>query len=819
MHTNSISISENIFCYHCGLDCDDKTIFLEETDKVIKYFCCEGCKNVYLILAENDMCRYYDLEDKAAGISQKDQSFFKDKYDFLDEESVRQKMIDFSSEEQTKITFIIPQMHCTSCIWLLENLYKLNPAVLQSKVNFIKKEVYITFREKELSIKDLVVLLSRIGYEPEINLSTLDRPEQVLGINNRSFYYKLGIAGFCFANIMLLSFPEYLGLDKSVDSTFHRFFGYMNLLLILPVLLYSSIDFFRSAYTGIRQGQLNLDLPISLGIITLFLRSAFEICTQTGAGYLDSLAGLVFFLLTGRWFQQQTYHRIAFERDYKSYFPIAAIKRTDGQEKSVPLTELEVDDVIVVRNNEIVPADAILLKGETLMDYSFVTGESKAVEVKAGETVFAGGKQSGASIELKLIKKVSQSYLTQLWNNDAFTLGKAEKSMSDLANKIGQYFTPVVLMIASISGLYWYWANDISKAVNVFTAVLIIACPCALALAAPFTLSNALRKLGQSGFYIKNTGIIEKITKISHIVFDKTGTITNNKSGRVEYHGQALNKTEETLVKSITRQSQHPISQKIFDSMVSKNFPEPAFFEEISGKGMMAKIDGQNIKIGSEAWIKNIAPSELKNQNDNSMQSISYLSIDDNIKGYFKIYNVYRSGFAPAYKALSKEYAYPVSLITGDNEGQKESLSKIFKKENLMFFNQSPQDKLNYIQDLQTKGEQVLMFGDGLNDAGALKQADVGIAVSENINNFNPACDVVLDADAFEKIPNFLAYSRFSVNVVKAGFVISFLYNIIGLSFAVQGLLSPLVAAILMPLSSITVVLFGTLATNLKKLE
>ncbi|RMG84715.1 MAG: ATPase P, partial [Bacteroidetes bacterium] len=387
---------DGIHCAHCGEVCAEETVRAGEA-----VFCCEGCKMVYEILHTNDLSQYYDIE-KAPGISLKAQK--RERYAWLDDPEIAAKLIDFQNEEVTRVTFLLPQIHCASCIWLLENLYKLNPGVLQSRVNFLKKEAYLTFDHQKISLRQLVELLALIGYAPAINLSDLDEKPPRDQID-RSFYYQLGVAGFAFGNIMLLSFPEYLGLT---EVAFRQWFGYMNIALALPVVFFSGRHYLRSAWQGLRRGELNIDVPVALGMLTLFGRSVFEILTHTGAGYLDSLAGLVFFLLAGRWFQQKTYYRLSFERDYKSYFPIAATLKTPEGEVSVALNKLKPGDTVVVRHQELIPADGLLVKGKARIDYSFVTGESEPVRVAPGGKIFAGGRQTADHIELTLTKKVSQ---------------------------------------------------------------------------------------------------------------------------------------------------------------------------------------------------------------------------------------------------------------------------------------------------------------------------------------------------------------------------------------------------------------------------
>jgi Cu+-exporting ATPase len=303
---------------------------------------------------------------------------------------------------------------------------------------------------------------------------------------------------------MLLSFPEYFGLAE-FEQQFKSFFGWLNLLFALPVVFYSGRDYFISAWKNLRNKVLNLDFPLALGIAVMFIRSFYEIVSGTGAGFVDTLCGLVFFLLIGKWVQQRTYHHLSFERDYRSYFPVAVTLIIDGMEKPVPMDELKVGDRILIRNNEVIPADTILMKGDALIDFSFVTGESAPVQKVLGELVYAGGRQINEAIELEVIKPVSQSYLTSLWNNEAFE-GKKKKieTFSDIVSK---YFSVVLLLIAFGSAAFWMF-EDSSKAWQSFTAVLIIACPCALALSSPFTLSAVLSIFDKNKFYLKNTAVV-----------------------------------------------------------------------------------------------------------------------------------------------------------------------------------------------------------------------------------------------------------------------------------------------------------------------
>ncbi len=796
-------LKEEVLCYHCGDICSSNDI--SENDRL---FCCTGCKTVYEILNENNLCRYYELDEKP-GISQKKfDNEVKSRYSYLDDAQIIRQLTSFTDGKISICNFTIPQIHCSSCIWLLENLNKLNSAVIHSEVNFLQKNLNIKFDITQISLRQVVELLVSIGYEPQISLNDLEN--KIKYRSNRSLYYKIGIAGFCFGNIMLFSFPEYLSLEGNLESYYKQFFGVLNILLGAPVLFYSASDYFKSAWNGIKQKTINIDFPIVLGLMVLFGRSVFEIATNSGVGFIDSMTGLIFFLLLGKLFQGKTYDSLNFERNYKSYFPIAVTVKKSGSETSIPVSKLQQGDRIIIRNNELVPADAILFNGNASIDYSFVTGESAPVEKVVGEIVYAGGRQQGSVIELEVIRTVPQSYLTQLWNKDVF-IKKDENKFNSAVNVVGKYFTVIILMVAASAFIYWY-PHSLRTAINAFTAVLIIACPCGIALTNPFALGNAVRILGGNKFYVKNASVVERISAIDTIVFDKTGTITQTGNAKITFNGSILSDYEQKLVKSLVRNSTHPLSGKIYEAIEHKDTFIVKNYSEHSGKGIEGIINCNLIRLGSALFAADNNKVLLcADHNTEKLDTRIFLSINGSIKGFFSINNVYRNGLEFITSSLKQDYN--ISLLSGDNDGEKENLLRYFNSSAQLRFNQSPHDKLEYIKSLQ-KNHKVLMIGDGLNDAGALKQSDVGIAISEDVTNFSPACDAILDASEFGKLNKLISFTKVTKKIIIISFVISVIYNIMGVTLAFQSEISPLLAAILMPASSVTVVLFTVLATN-----
>ena len=779
-------------CYHCGDNCTDTTILLED-----KPFCCQGCKTVYEILSESDLTCYYDLQSSPGAIPKE----IEGKYDFLSQDKIIEKLVEFDDGNTQIVTLYIPHIHCSSCIWILENLNKLNPAVTLSQVNFGKKTVRVSYNTASFSLKQLVLLLSSVGYEPYISLEDYKTGQENV---NRSLIYKLGVAGFAFGNVMFLSFPEYFEVNEFWLEQYKHVFRWIMFVFSLPVVFYAAQDYFISAYKAIRTRILNIDIPIALGIIVLFVRSTAEIAFDLGSGFFDSLTGLVFFLLLGKFFQQKTYSFLSFERDYKSYFPIAVTKIFNGEEVPVQVYDIQKGDRLLIRNQELIPVDGILINGNAKIDYSFVTGESETVTKQSGDKLFAGGKQTSGVIEMEAIKSVEQSYLTQLWSNDVFSKNK-DDGFTTLTNAISKRFTVAVLSIAFIATVFWLF-KDSSKALNVFTAVLIIACPCAIALSAPFTFGNLLRILGKKKFYIKNASVLEQLAHIDTIIFDKTGTITSNKKSDAKYEGLPLSASEEVLLKNTLRGSNHPLSRGLYDILEDNNIVTLDSFEEHLGQGIEASHASENIKIGSAKFVGF--------QNENAVLNTAvHISANNSYKGKYTFYNSYRKGLSKLFNKLKKNF--DLVILSGDNEGELENLKKLLPAKTKMLFNQKPDDKLEYIKYHQTEGAKVLMVGDGLNDAGALAQSNVGIAISENVNVFSPACDAILDATKFNQLHQYIKASKSAIKIIKWSFVLSFFYNVIGLYFAVTGQLAPVIAAILMPLSSISIVVFTTIATNL----
>lgn len=856
------------------------------------------------MLHENKLYTYYNLE-KTPGI-RVETTEFGNRYEFLDTEEVQAQLLLFTEGDTAKVRFYIPVIHCASCIWLLEHLQKLHPGIRHSSVSFVRKEVDITFNRKEISLRQLVELLASIHYIPDLSQSrTGDKAEKT---SYKNLLYKIGVAGFVFLNVMTYSLPAYFN-GKPVEGSLGRMLAILSLILVVPVVFFSGSDYFLSAWKNLKKKSTSIDLPIALGILVLFGVTAWEVLSGRGPGYSDSLAGLIFFLLVGKWYQGKSYEALSFERNYKSYFPIAVTRLHTGREEHILLEKVVVGDELLIRHKELIPADATLTEGSGMIDYSFVTGESTPVLKRKGDFLYAGGRQMGGIIHISVVKEVNQSHLTQLWNQDK-TWEKPSDSLKNLTDRISKYFTLTVISIALAGMLFWLWKGDAHTAVYVFTAVLIIACPCALALSVPFTFGNAMRIFGRKGLYIKNTEVIERLSHVDTVVFDKTGTLTRSDARKVTYHGRELTPEEQQAIYTVARQSPHPLSQALAAAVRSLRSPHspshtasrshdgdttgtspiqpfikasptasvshpisgetgkgtppisqpftssttpPGLseeFVEVQGRGIFGKAGGLSIRLGSEEYVTGRSsegksvhietwadpetrPGSTAENPESGLThgttadtlqsgmpgmkisfpgSAVFVAIDDREAGWFTISSHYREGVQEVVGSLRNRFK--LWLLSGDNDAERENLSRLFPPENLIF-NCKPQDKARYIEKLQQEGNHVLMTGDGLNDAGALMQSDVALTVANTAWQFSPASDAVLESAKFPLLARFITFTHTARHIVYVSFAISFLYNLLGIGIALQGHLSPVIAAILMPVSSVSVVAFATLTTRL----
>ena len=774
-------------CYHCGEALAGSDIHTEG-----KYFCCQGCMTVYHILEAHDLCAYYDLNQKPGTTIQRNSS--NNRYQFLDQKEIAQRIIKFESPEVCQLNLYIPQIHCSSCLYLLERIGQLQKGILESRVNFEKKEIFISYDPRLTSLREVVETLNKIGYDPHLSLSgeTTGR-----GTYDKERLIKIGLAGFAFSNIMVFSLADYFAMLNEIDPMIKSSLQWFSLVLSIPVLLYAASEFFTSSYKAIKSGFINIDAPIALSLLITFGRSVYEITGHHGSGYLDSMSGIVFFMLVGRWFQSRTIASQSFDRDYKSFFPMAVTRLVEGKYIPTEVNAICEKDVIVIHSQEIIPVDAMLSKGRAEIDYSFVNGESTIQHIAPGQIIYAGARQTGGQLEMIVVKPLAQSYLTGLWNKA--TVRKQKYYEDQFYDRAGAAFGIAVLVIGLASFAYWFMRGDSQRMWNSITTVFIIACPCILLLAKTYTYGFFLSALNKANIYLRSAEILPLFSKLGHIVFDKTGTLTDARSHHVRYYGQKLERSELKMIARLVKNSTHPLSRAIGDFINIQDNGPVEHFKVYRGAGIEAWIDEHHVKIGSSEFVTGTKCKKSQTQ--------VLLMIDGKLTGEFIIHNQYRYGISRMLKGIHQKYN--VSVLSGDHDREAERLSKLLGPEAKLLFRQDPEQKSRYIQAIQAEHTVVMMIGDGLNDSNALQAAGLGVAVMNGNAGFTPAADMIMEAGMIRHLQQIISFAGHSSKVVRIIFTLSAIYNITGLYFAVQGLLSPVIAAILMPLTSLTILLLS----------
>jgi len=774
-------------CRHCGDPCTDRPVRRGDDT-----FCCRGCASVYLLLHNAGLAAFYDCE-APPGVSQRRARRRSAQYAVLDDPAVATRLVAFDAGEQAMATFDVPDLHCASCLWLIERLWRLDSGIIRADADLTRRVVRVWFRPSSISLRGVAERLSAAGYPPVV---PVEGSAGAVPAARRGLYLRLAVAGFAFGNIMLFSIPRYVN-GAPLEDGFQRLFDILNVTFALPVLLYSASGFFTSAWQSVRLRKVTLDVPIAIGLVVMFARSIADIVTGYGEGYLDSFTGLVFFLLIGRLLQQKAFDRIAFDRSFRSFMPLSVLVRGADGLRPTPIERLTEGDTIVVRPYEVVPADAELIDANGAVDYAFVTGESRPVALTRGDAVRAGGRVVGRSLTLTVVRPVSHSRLAALWNNPAFARPK-RRWLTDVTERFGAFFTTFALLLATAGAIAWW--PDARMSASVATAVLIIACPCAITLAAPITLGTAMELFGRVGLYLKHGAVALDLARTSTIVFDKTGTLTTATDGlRAESVG--LSDDEWRLARRLAAESVHPISR----AMAAGDSAHGVVTEcaEHPGGGVAGSVDGRRVVVGSPSFIQQqcgVTPLRPA-----ALGPSAGIAIDGTFRGWARLIAPPRDGIEQAVARLGT--SYDVWLLSGDRDEEAVRWRRVFSGR--AAFSQAPDDKLVAVAAHESTGSRVLMVGDGLNDAGALAAANVGMAVSDDTACMVPACDAVIQGRRLPDLPVLLRFARRARQVVIACFAVSILYNVVGLSLALAGRLTPLATAILMPISSLTILAMG----------
>ncbi|MAZ48711.1 MAG: hypothetical protein CME65_09110 [Halobacteriovoraceae bacterium] len=782
-------------CDHC----QEKIVvsFEEKIAGEVKRFCCNGCRTVYKILSENDLKDYYKIrEGRSESISQANQKEARFKY--LDDEEFKKKFLR-SSEKVLQFSFYIEGVHCAACLWVLEKLPELNPNIISARLNMSTSTLSIEFNESA-NLSEIAVLITQLGYYPHPLLAEIDSV-QLKKQETKRDVIRIAIAFFCMGNIMLFAVSNYLGAEPNLKIFFDIFSG----ILFLPILFYSSTPFFLSALGSIRSKQLSIDLPIALALIMGSVLSYYSLLIGQHHIYFDTLATLVFLILLSRFLLKASQQSsLTHENIYSFASQIPARKLEEGNAKETYARFIKINDYVEIHAGETIPIDGVITQGTSSTNNALITGEINPIEVKSGDQVFSGCINNSATLVVKATSTLEKSELGKaLKQIEKGWQGKT--SLMRLSDKITKYFVILQLLIAVITFIYFFYVVDFETAYLRALTLIIITCPCALGFTPPLTLTIALSKLAKNGILVKDERVLENINQCQDIFFDKTGTLTKGNFQIIKWESLSSREEEERLLYSLEENSKHPIAKSLRQFVIKQWNDQnkkliPIQFkkiEEIPGKGISAINENGDI-------------FEIKPFGSQSAQTSFSLSKNDQV-----LANIYlEDEIYPDAKAILEELRsrFNTYLLSGDNESVVKKVGTQLNFEpDKSFFSKTPQQKMEIIKSHPLS----IMVGDGANDAVAINSALVGVAVSNSMDLSLRASHVYFNQNnSLQSLKKLIIVANETERIIKRNVSFSLIYNLAGVYLAIIGVITPLLAAILMPLSSFTVLASSLFTTK-----
>jgi Cu2+-exporting ATPase len=693
-----------------------------------------------------------------------------------------------AEHQEARIALSVPSVHCAACISTVEGALAAHPGVHSARVNLTLKRASVE-ADPEVTAEDLTSVLEQAGYEAhELDAGTLSATEADKA--GRDLLMRLAVAGFATMNVMLLSVSVWSGAEAATRDMFH----WISAAIALPTIAFSGKPFFVHAWSALKHKRLNMDVPIVLAIVLAVVTSLWETTLSGEHAYFDAALTLVFFLLAGRYLDHRTraVARSAAEELAALEVP-RAVRVADGKDEIVAVKELAVGDRIKVKPGGRMPVDGEIVEGRSELDRSLLTGETLPVFAEPGQVVSAGEVNLTGPLVIRATAVGEQTSLHRM--ADLVAVAESGRSnYTSLADKAAKLYAPGVHILSALSFLGWYlFTFDMRTALNIAAAVLIITCPCALGLAVPAVTTAASGRLFRKGMLIKHSTALERLAQVDTVVFDKTGTLT---AGAPELTNlDSFEKDDLSIALALSMASAHPLSLAITKAAQAAGV-RPALvseLEEVPGYGTQGKIGDQLVRLGRPTWVGAKAGN----------QTSAFLSVGDNAPAAFLFEDALRDGAEESVKALQAA-GKEVILMSGDTTGAVESLATRLGIAKWVA-EALPEDKAKRVQILMQDGRFVLMVGDGLNDTAALASAHVSISPVSALDAARVASDIVLLGSDLSPIPEAVDVSKSAIKRIRENFRIATVYNIVAVPLAVAGLATPLIAALAMSTSSITV--------------
>ena len=798
-----------IECNHCHLSFDEK-IMIKENDL---NFCCGGCQSVYHILKSENLDSFYEkLGNKTIKaplqVSNDDLSKF-------DSENFLNSYTTITKDGFVQIDLILEGIHCAACVWLNEKVLYDTKGVIEANINFTTNKARVVFNSDILKLSDIIKKIRSVGYNAYAYDSSIADKEASKA--KQDYFVRIMVAVVCTMNIMMLSVAKYTGFFTGMSIEVKNMIHLAEFILATPVLFFSGFVFYKGAYFGLKNRIVNMDLLVSSGATMTYVYSLFVLFGAKGESYFDSVAMIITFVLVGKYLEVIGKKSAIDTLDkIKSTLPLEAIVVKDGKKETKALNLVQVGDFIELKIGEKVPVDGKIISGNASFDESSLTGESIPVYKKTGDNIFSGTVILDSTILFEVVKDFKNSTFSSIVTLLEDSLNSKPK-IQTLANKISRRFSLIILSIAFITFLVWYYfgldlgfyfegVNQFERSFITAISVVVIACPCALALATPMASLVGISELAKKSLLFKEAKFIETIANATTVVFDKTGTLTK---GELEVSFvEFFNKDERSinLLYSLLDSSNHPVSIAV-KRYIKENFEVSNLILEdvknIEAKGLSARYENIEILGGNEALLKEF---DVKiNIHLNSKFTQYLFCIDKKIVANFELKDELKDDAKELIEYL-KEQNIESIMLTGDNNFVASSIAKELEISNYKA-NLTPKDKADFIKDLKNSGKTVVMVGDGVNDSVALASSDVAIAMGNSADISMMVSDVVMLNSKLKSLKDAFIISKKTYKHIKQNLAFSLIYNTITIPIAAAGFIIPLFAALSMSLSSLVVVL------------
>lgn len=821
-------LSQQHRCLHCGqVMAEDLPVIVGGEDSEI--FCCTGCRAVYFLLQESGLGSYYSLlekENEGSRFAQRVGDGHEGRYRYVNDPVFQEKNVQVLDSGYAEVCFYAEGMHCSACIWLLEKLPRLEPGVFESRVDFARSTVRITY-DPQRKLSHIAQTISRLGYPVhpyEANAAKILRENE-----SRQLLLKIGVAGLAAGNTMLLAVSLYQGIFTGIEDRYRDFFEWISFLLCLPVVTFSALPFYRAAFGGLRIGQLHIDLPISIGILAGFGLSVANTFFRLGEGvYYDSISMLVFLLLVGRFVQRRAIVRsLELNESRVGFLPVSATRRNAcDREEQVYVDSLAIGDRIVIGRGEILAADGVIAKGEGEVDLSMLTGESLPNPVSQGERVFAGTKLLAGSLEVQVEKKFHDSRIGKLIRQMREEFSEPILTQQ-FVDRLGKRFVVSVLGIAVVNFGVWSFFVGLLRAIDTTLSLLIITCPCALGLATPIMTALAVEGALRKGILIQKGSVLELIPRITTFFFDKTGTLTRGNpslTGCLSFSERGMHQREPREVESCARSrimslesgSLHPIAAAFESVFPVGDRPELLEHRDVPGAGVSGRLaDGTSILLGSLSYLKACGipfekewDSELERWAEG--RTLVGYAERGSLRYCFRFDDPLRKEAFELIEKVRKTGAR-VLILSGDRRAVVEKVARSLHLSDCEVHGEcSPEEKARIVQEHSRKpGVISAMVGDGANDLAALQAAAVGFGLRGGVESCLGAVDVFIPTGEVQLVSRCIDGADQTMKRIFLCLRGALIYNFVGGALAVSGFASPLFAAVLMPLSSLSVVAYA----------